>query len=69
MGFGKKGDIVMAVRGKKRPLFKPFPKPVTPKWERQQLFIKLSNQRQDEREPYLFGDARSLYGAAKYSSR
>jgi len=62
-------------RGRTKPLFKPMPKPQTPKWSRQQLFIKLSNQRQDERAPYddgdqaLYGSAKSLYGIARYSSR
>tara|TARA_R110000772_G_scaffold255326_1_gene371402 strand:- start:61 stop:258 length:198 start_codon:yes stop_codon:yes gene_type:complete len=61
-------------RGRTRPLVKPFPRSQTPKWDRQQLFIKLSNQRQDERSPVdagdqaLFGSPRSLYGIARYSS-
>jgi len=56
-------------RGRIRPLVKPFPRASQHTWKQQQLFIKLSNQRQDEREPYLFGDSRSLYGTAKYSSK
>ena len=62
-------------RGRTKPLFKPVRKPPTPKWSQQQLFIKLSNQRQDERSPFdsgdaaLYGSAKSLYGIARYSSR
>ena len=62
-------------RGRTKPLFKPFPKPLTPKWDRQQLFMKLSKQRQEERSPFdsgdaaLYGSAKSLYGIARYSSR
>lgn len=55
-------------RGRIKPLFKPFPKSKTPKWSRQQLMIKLSNQKQAFRDPiYLYGKNRTLFGKAKYS--
>ena len=62
-------------RGRVKPLFKPARKLPTPKWDRQQLFMKLANQRQEERSPFdsgdaaLYGSAKSLYGIARYSSR
>ena len=55
-------------RGRTKPLFKPFPKSKTPKWSRQQLMIKLSNQKQAFSDPiYLYGKERTLFGIAKYS--
>jgi hypothetical protein len=56
-------------RGKTKPLVKAFPKERTQVWSKQQLFIKLSNQKQETREPYLFGSSRSIYTIAKFSSR
>lgn len=55
-------------RGKTKPLFKPFIKNKTPKWSRQQLMIKLSNQKQAFSDPiYLYGKERTLFGIAKYN--
>ena len=51
-----------------RPLARPFPQGRQNTWQQQQLFMKLSNARQEEREPFRFGAARTLYGKAKYSS-
>jgi|TARA_R110000787_G_scaffold1889_2_gene7941 hypothetical protein len=56
-------------KGKVTPLFKPFPQGKQHTWQQQQLFIQLSNRNQEERDPFLFGSSRSLYGQAKYASQ
>jgi len=54
-------------RGRTKPLFKAPPKGKVPKWSRQQLMMKLSNQGQAFRDPtYLYGKERTLFGRAKY---
>jgi hypothetical protein len=57
------------LRGKVRPIVKQFPAGKQHTWQQQQLFMKLTNLRQEVTEPYRFGNSRSLYGKAKYSSR
>jgi len=59
----------MPVRGRKRSIVKPFPKEKQLPWKKQQLFMKLSDFRQEIREPYLYGKARSIYSVAKFSPR
>ena len=56
-------------KGRTKPAFKGFPKGPTPKWSKQQLMIKLSNQRQELREPFVYGSIKALYGLAKFSGR
>ena len=62
-------------RGRTKPLFKPFPKSSPPKWSKQVLFSNICNKNQDYRSPWdegdsaLYGDSRSLYGIATYSSQ
>lgn len=59
----------MRKRGRTKPLAKPFPKGKQHTWSQQQLFMKLSNMKQEIREPYLYGDVRSLFGIAKFQSQ
>jgi len=56
-------------RGRIKPLVKPFPKERQKTWQQQQLMMKLSNQNQDIREPYLYGKSRSIYTVAKFNSK
>ena len=56
-------------KGRTRPLIKPFPKGKQHTWSQQQTFMKLSNKNQDIREPYTYGDIRSLFGVAKFASQ
>jgi|TARA_R110002072_G_scaffold118073_3_gene249281 hypothetical protein len=62
------------VRGRIKPLIRPFPRERQHNWKQQQLFMKLSNQNQDTRSPFdsddqaLYGDSRALYGQARYYS-
>jgi|TARA_R110002124_G_scaffold287083_2_gene470188 hypothetical protein len=66
------------VRGKIRPLIKPFPKGRQNTWKQQKLFMHLSDKWEEIREsqePFsvgdqaLYGDYKSLYGIARYSSQ
>jgi len=66
------------VRGKIRPLIKPFPKGRQHTWKQQKLFMHLSDKWEEIREgeePFnagdqaLYGDYRSLYGIARFSSQ
>ena len=63
------------VRGKIRPLIKPFPKGRQHTWKQQKLFMHLSDKWEEIRSPFdsndsaLYGDYRSLYGVARYSSQ
>jgi|TARA_R110002073_G_scaffold325879_1_gene505335 hypothetical protein len=56
-------------RGKIKPLIKPFPKEKQLRWKQQEAFMKLSNFNQYNKQPYLYGDSRAIYGKAKYSSQ
>ena len=59
----------MARRGKRtKPLIKPFPKGKQLPWSKQKLFMKLSDFNQELSDPYLFGETRSIYGVAKFST-
>lgn len=63
------------VRGKIKPLIKPFPKGRQNTWKQQKLFMHLSDKWEEIRSPFdsndsaLYGDYRSLYGVAGYSSQ
>ena len=56
-------------RGRTKPIFRPFPQGRTPAWSKQRLMIKLSNQKQENRDPFVYGSIRTLFGQAKFSSR
>lgn len=62
-------------RGRTKPLYKPFPKKVTPKWSKQVLFAIIANKNQDYRAPWdagdsaLYGNSKSIYGTARYNSQ
>jgi|19_taG_2_1085344.scaffolds.fasta_scaffold01130_11 hypothetical protein len=56
-------------KGRTKPAFKPFPKERTPAWSRQKIFMMLSDRKQEQRSPFLFGDSKALYGQAKFISR
>ncbi len=55
-------------RGRTKPLFKPFPKGKQLTWQKQKLFMKLSDFKQELSDPYLYGESRSIYGVAKFST-
>jgi len=67
------------VRGKIRPLIKSFPKGRQHTWKQQKLFMHLSDKwetvRGEQQEPFgagdqaLYGDSRSLYNTATFSSQ
>lgn len=63
------------VRGKIKPLIKPFPKGRQHTWKQQKLFMHLSDKWEEIRNPFgvgeqaLYGDYRSLYGQARFSSQ
>lgn len=62
------------MRGRIKPLIKPFPQGRQHTWQQQKMFMYLSDKWQDERSPFdsddqaLYGDYRALYGQARYSS-
>ena len=71
-------EIIVMVRGKIRPLIKPFPQGRQHTWKQQKLFMHLSDKWEtvrEEQEPFgagdqaLYGDFRSLYNTATFSSQ
>ncbi len=56
-------------KGRTKPLARPFPKGRQHTWSQQKTFMMLSDRKQEQREPFLFGSAKALFGQATYTSR
>ncbi len=68
------GEKIIMRRGVTKPLIKPFPKGRQHTWQQQKLFMYHSDKWEETRSPFdsddsaLYGDYRSLYGQARYTS-
>lgn len=56
-------------KGRRPSVVRKFPKGKQNTWSQQKTFMMLSDRKQEQREPFLFGNAKALFGQAKYAPR